>query len=185
MTFSISKIQGGSQNLLPKLNAFCIVAKFKMAGKKWRQSNFCEMSQYTLQIRCGLKFHQNRSISNRFQDKCVIAFYAEIQNGCQKWQESDFCEKSPVDSDNLQVRNLVKITISNGFPDKCVFAFYAEIQDGCQKWWESDFLRKVVSRLCRQPVGPKFRQNHSISHRFQDKMRFCVLHRNSRSDFFL
>ena len=62
----------------------------------------------------GYKFHQNRSISNRFQDKCVFAFYAEIQDGRQKWQESDFFEKSPVDSaDTLQVRNFVETALSH------------------------------------------------------------------------
>ena len=34
------------------------------------------------------------------------------------------------------------------------------------------FLREVVSRLCRYPAGPRFCQNRSISHRFQDKCAF-------------
>ena len=38
----------------------------------------------------GQKFRRNHSIPHRFRDKCTVAFYAEIQHGCQKWQESDF-----------------------------------------------------------------------------------------------
>ena len=45
-------------------------------------------------------FHQNSrwQPNSHSQDKCVFAFYAEIQDDCQKWRESDFYEKSPVDS---------------------------------------------------------------------------------------
>ena len=35
-------------------------------------------------------------------------------------------------------------------------------------------LGKVASRLCRYPVGQKFRQNHSISHRFRQKSVFAL-----------
>ena len=39
------------------------------------------------------KFCKNHSISHHFQNKCVSAFYAEIQHGLQKWQENDFWNK--------------------------------------------------------------------------------------------
>ena len=59
------------------------------------------------------KFRRNRSISHRYQDKCVFAFYAEIQDGCQKLRENDFREKSLVDSaDILWIKNFVKIALS-------------------------------------------------------------------------
>ena len=52
--------------------------------QKWRQSDFCEMltvhSADTLWVTNFIKI----TISNSFQDKCVFAFYAEIQDGCQK-----------------------------------------------------------------------------------------------------
>ena len=106
-------------------------------------------------------FHQNRSISNRFQDKYVFALYAEIQD----------CKMSPVHSaDTLQIHNFVEIALSCTVSE--INALYTEIQDGCQKWRESDFLRKVASRLRRYPVGPNFRRNRSISHHFQDKCAF-------------
>ena len=45
-------------------------------------------------------------MSHRFQDKCIVAFYAEIQDGRKKWQKIDFREKSPVESaDTLRVKN--------------------------------------------------------------------------------
>ena len=54
----------------------------------------------------GQKFCRNRSISLRFRDKRVFAFYAEIQDGHQKWRENNFCEKLPVHStDTLWVKN--------------------------------------------------------------------------------
>ena len=43
-----------------------------------------------MQITCGSKIFRNRSISLRFQDKHVFAFYAEIQDGRQNWRENDF-----------------------------------------------------------------------------------------------
>ena len=55
------------------------------------------------------KFCQNRSISLRFRDKLVFAFYAEIQDGHQKWRENDFWEKSLIHSgDTLQIKNSLK-----------------------------------------------------------------------------
>ena len=53
-------------------------------------------------------------------------------------------------------------SITLRFQDKWIFAFYAEIQDGRQKWREKVLLQKVASRLCRYPVGQKFRRNLSI-----------------------
>ena len=43
-----------------------------------------------------------------------LAFYTEIQDGCQKWRENDFCEKSPENSvDTLWVKNFVEIALSD------------------------------------------------------------------------
>ena len=59
------------------------------------------------------KFCRNRSISLRFWDKRIFAFYAEIQDGRQKWWENDFCKKLPVDSANtLWVKNFVEVALS-------------------------------------------------------------------------
>ena len=82
---------------------------------------------------------------HRFRDKCVFAFYAEIQDGHQKWQQNDFWEKSPVDSATLPGGKKFRPNrcISHRFPDKCVFTFYAEIQDGRQKWQENDFWENM------------------------------------------
>ena len=45
------------------------------------------------------------------------------------------------------------------------------------KMMRKQFLGKDTSRLCRHPVGHKFHQNCSISHRFRNKF---VLRRNLR-----
>ena len=47
---------------------------------------------YSLHILWGLKIHQKCSIWNHFQDKCVIAFYAEIQDGHQKLAGKGFLQ---------------------------------------------------------------------------------------------
>ena len=88
--------------------------KFKMATKKWRESDFCKMSPvYSADTLWVQNFVRNCSISHCFQDKCASVLYAEIQDGCKKWWESDFCEKSPVDSAcTLWVKNFVKIALS-------------------------------------------------------------------------
>ena len=65
-------------------------------------------------------FFQNRSVSHRFQDKCLFAFYAEIQDGCQKWQENDFWLEVADDSAyTLHVKNFIQIfSMLHSFPDK-------------------------------------------------------------------
>ena len=47
-----------------------------MAGKRFLRKVAGKLCMYP----AGQKF-QNRSISNRFQDKCAFAFYTEIQEG--------------------------------------------------------------------------------------------------------
>ena len=89
----------------------------------------------------GQKFRQNLSISLRFRDKHVFAFYAEIQDGRQKWQENDFWDYSSIDSaDTLRVKNFIEISLYHSVSEtNAFFLFYTEIQDGRQKWRENDF----------------------------------------------
>ena len=47
---------------------------------------------YTLRFK-SKKFCQNGCISHHFRDKCVFAFYAEIQYGRQIWRENQFWQK--------------------------------------------------------------------------------------------
>ena len=105
------------------------------------------LSLRVFEINDIFNFHQNsrwQPISHS-QDKCIFAFYVEIQDGRQKWWESDFCEKPPVDSaDNLQVRNFIEITLSRTVCQINLFCIYAEIKDGHQKWWESG--SKILSK---------------------------------------
>ena len=101
--------------------------------------------------------------------------YAEIQDGRQKWREIDFCEKSPVHSaDNLQVRNLVKISLSGTVFQINVFCVLCRNSRWPPKTGGKVVFANVPSTLCRYFVGPKFCQNCSISHRFQDKCAFAL-----------
>ena len=111
-----------------------------MSGKRFWGKVTSRLCRYPL----GQKFCRNRSTSLCYRDKCIFAFYAEIQDGRQKWRENDFWEKSPVDcrypvGQNFH-RNRSSLLL---FRDKRVFAFYTEIQHGRKKWRENDFSENV------------------------------------------
>ena len=80
-----------------------------MEGKRFLGKMFSRLCRSPV----GPKICRNCSISHLYQDKCVFAFYAEIQDGRQKWRENDFLEKTPVDSvDTSQVKNFTEIALS-------------------------------------------------------------------------
>ena len=67
---------------------FCILRRnlrwmSNIAGKQFLEKSCRLQRTYP----AGKKFHQNGSISHRFRDKYVFAFYKEIQDGHQKWWE--------------------------------------------------------------------------------------------------
>ena len=64
----------------------------------WWENNFQEISPVDSRYPGGQKFCRNCSISLRFRDKRIFAFYTEIEDGRQKWREKDFCEKLQVNS---------------------------------------------------------------------------------------
>ena len=119
--------------------------------------NFVEipLSRSVYKINMFLHFTQKFKMATRNGGK---RFLGKVGNRlCRYSAGQKFC------------RNL---SISHRFRDKRVFAFYAEIQDGSQKWRENVVLQIITSRLCRYPVGQKFRRNPSISLRLQDKHAF-------------
>ena len=125
----------------------------------------------TLQIKNFIEITLSHSVS---EINTFSAFYAEIQDGRQKWQENDFWEKSPVDSaDTLWVKYFVKITLSRSVSKINAFLHFMQKFKMAAKSGGKRFLGKVTSRLCRYPVGQKFRRNHSISIRFRDKHFFA------------
>ena len=73
---------------------FVKYVKFKMANKNGTKTIFWENRQMSLRIPWGAKnfagIAPSRTISG---DKCIFAFYTEIQDGRQKWQEKNFWEK--------------------------------------------------------------------------------------------
>ena len=79
------------------------------------------------------------TMSHCFPDKCIFAFYEEIQDGRQKWQENDFWEKSPVDStDTLEVKNFVKIALSCIVSEiNVLLCFTQKFKMAAKKWRET------------------------------------------------
>ena len=98
---------------------FCVLYRnsrwlLKVAGKRFFRKVVSRLCRYPA---CP-KFHQNRSISHHFKDKCP------------------FC---------ILYRN-------SRWPLKVA---------------GKQFLRNVASRLCKYPASQTFRQNRSLSHRFE------------------
>ena len=59
--------------------------KFKRAAKSGGKAIFVKKSPVdSAYILWDKNFCQNRSITHRFRDKCVLTFHAEIQDGHQK-----------------------------------------------------------------------------------------------------
>ena len=96
MTFSISaKIQDGSQNLVPKINAF--LQKFKMAAKNGSKAIFVKWRQYNLSKSLYLEqFTQKFKMATKNGGKVIFV------KSCQLVDPAD----------NLQFRNFIKITLS-------------------------------------------------------------------------
>ena len=65
---------------------FCFAIFAKSGGK----TVFGKVASRLWTYPVGQIFRRNRSISLRFRDKRVFAFYTEIQDGHQKWRENDF-----------------------------------------------------------------------------------------------
>ena len=92
----------------------------------------------------------------------------------KKWRETNFCKMSPVHSaDTLWVQNFVEITLSRTVSEINALLCFKQKFTMAAKSGTKAIFSKVTSRLCRYPACPKFRQNHSISHHFQDKCTFA------------
>ena len=130
----------------------------------------------------GQIIYRNLSILHHFRDKCIFAFYVEIQDDRQIWRETIFLEKWPVDAVNtLGVKIFAKIALPcTVFSINAFFVFYAKIQDSCKKWWENHFWEKSPDDSTDTLGVKKFCRNHSILHLFLDKCIFAILCRNSR-----
>ena len=122
-----------SRFTVPEINAFLhFTQKFKMAAINGGKAILCNVATTLCRYPVGQNFHRNRSISHRFQDKCIFVFYAKIQDGCQKWRKSNFLGKvtSRLCMYSAGKKFRQNRSISHHFQDKCAFAFYAKIQLG-------------------------------------------------------
>ena len=63
---------------------FCVFREIQDGCQKWREKQFLSKVASRLGS-AGQKFCRNRSISLHFRNKCVFAFYAEIQDDRQKY----------------------------------------------------------------------------------------------------
>ena len=111
-----SKISSKSLYLAPFLiNMFLrLRQKLKMAAKSGGKTIFGKVASRLCRYSRSQKFCRNCSISLRFQDKHIFAFYTEIKDGRQKWWKNDFLGKLTEDSqDTPWVKNFVEIALSH------------------------------------------------------------------------
>ena len=184
MTFSISaKIQDGGQNS-GNLTFFTGIISNVCSTQRVQTLLEITLSLRDFEINDIFYFCHNSRCQPKFysQDKCVFAFYAEIQDGHQKWQQSNFCEMSPVhSSDTLWVKNLIKITLSQTVSK--INALYAEIQDGHQKWREKNVLNDFCEKLPLDSADNLQIRNFveiTLSPTVSKINVFCILWRNLR-----
>ena len=115
----------------------------------------------------GQKFLRNRSISLCYQDKHVLAFNTEIQDGHQKWQEKEFCEKSPVNfPDTLWVKNCIEIAPSRSVSKINAFLRLTQKFKMAAKSGRKHFLRSFQLTLqipCGSKNCVKITLSHSVS----------------------
>ena len=151
---------------------FALNAEIQDGHQKWGKKRFLEkVASRLCRYPAGQKFRQNRSILLCFRDKCLFAFYAQIQH--EKWRENDFWEKSPVDSaDTLRIKLFLEIALSHSFSEINTFCVLRRNSRWPPKVVGKQFLKKVASRLWRYPAGQKFCRNRSILLRFQYKHFF-------------
>ena len=95
--------------------------KFKMATKSGGKTMFGKSTVYLYPV--VQKFCQNRSISLRFQDKRVFAFYAKIQDDCQNIHYlTSFILVSLRFRDKLVLRLMQKFKMAAKSGGKTIFA---------------------------------------------------------------
>ena len=154
-------------NSLPYKHVLHFTQKFKMATKKWRESDFCKMwpvhSADTLWVQ---NFCRNRSISHRFWGEC--SFTQKFKRIAKSGGKAIFAKKV--------ASRICIYPVCQKISSKSLYLAVKEIEaNSCfcsfsknSKW--PPFLKRVKSfeiaksSLLSYPVGRKFRRNQSISH---------------------
>ena len=103
--------------------------KFKMATKKWRESDFWKTSPVhsadTLWVQNVVKITLSRTVSEINELlRCTQKFKMAAKSGGKA-----IFAKSCQYSEKIEINNRNR-SISHRFQDKCTFAFYTEIHDG-------------------------------------------------------
>ena len=142
----------------------------KMAGK-WFLGKFA--SRFFIYPACQ-KINWNWSILHHLLDKCVFAFYAEIQDGRQKWQESDFCEKSSVHpADTLRVQNFFQISLSHTVSEMCFCVLRRNLRWPLKmagKWF---FAKSCQNTLWIPTLWLKNFAEIALSHTVSEILKIC------------
>ena len=73
---------------------FCVLCSNSRWPPKMRAKQFLKNLADDCVYPMGQNFCSNHPMYHCFHDKCVLAFYAKIQDGCQKWQRKTHFLKS-------------------------------------------------------------------------------------------
>ena len=125
---------------------FCILCRNSiLLPKSGGKTIFGKILQMTLCIPRGC-------ISHCFQDKCVFAFYAEIQYGRQKWRENHFWQKvADKFTHTPWVKNVVEIALSPTICEINGFLHFPSLQNSENSYYSLSYRGTPVKQVpsCR------------------------------------
>ena len=128
---------------------FCVLCRNsrwqqKMTGKRFLVKSAAWLCIYPV----DQKLVRNLSVSHCFRDKCIFAFYAEIQDGCPKLQKTIFGKKYHRTFHNSRtcpvVKNCLEITLSRTVSQLNVFLWFMQKFKMAAELWENNFWQKVL-----------------------------------------
>ena len=117
----------------------------KLATRNGDKKIFGKNCQLTLWIPLEVKIFTEITLFHIVSKiKCILAFYAEVQDGHQKWRENNFWKEIPDDfADNLEVKNLVEITLSCTISQINAFLHFLQNIKMADKYGGIQFLAKT------------------------------------------
>ena len=131
--------------------------KFKMATKKWRESDFCKMSPVhstdTLWVQNFVEIALSCTAS---EINALLRLMQKFKMAAKSGGEA-IVVKSPVDPEYTQrVKNFIEITLSRTISEINALLHFTQKFKMAAKIAGKRFLLKVASRLFIYPAGQKF-----------------------------
>ena len=128
---------------------------------------------YTLWVNKLVELTLSRTVSK------INVFFAEIQDGRRQRWEIDFQQKVLDDcvyqGRRGRVKNFPEIALSPTISEINVFScFMQKFKMAALRYGGKAIFGKNASRRCAYPVGQKFRQNCSMSHRLWNIKAFFI-----------